>query len=44
MPLTDDLKAKHASLWEKMVTHPFIVEMGDGTLPVSVSPWLCCRK
>ncbi len=34
MSLTQELRAKYADLWEKMVTHPFITEMGDGTLPV----------
>lgn len=33
MSLTSDLKAKHADIWQKMVTHPFIEEMGEGTLP-----------
>lgn len=32
MSLTQELKHKHADLWRKMVFHPFIVEMGDGTL------------
>ena len=34
MSLTAELRGKYADLWEKMVTHPFIVEMGDGALPV----------
>ncbi len=33
MNLTDELRAKHHDLWERMVTHPFVVEMGEGTLP-----------
>ncbi|MBM3945216.1 MAG: hypothetical protein FJ317_06975 [SAR202 cluster bacterium] len=33
--LTGDLKAKYRTLWEGVVMHPFIVEMGDGTLPES---------
>ena len=33
MPLTSDLRSKHRDLWERMVTHPFVTEMGDGTLP-----------
>ncbi|MYA62258.1 MAG: hypothetical protein F4X94_06755 [Dehalococcoidia bacterium] len=32
MSLTQELKDKHADLWQRMVFHPFIVEMGDGTL------------
>ncbi|MEE9147572.1 MAG: TenA family protein [Candidatus Tectomicrobia bacterium] len=34
MPLTQELRQKHHDLWEKMVSHPFVQEMGDGTLPV----------
>ena len=34
MSLTQELRAKYADLWENMVTHPFIMELGDGTLPV----------
>ena len=33
MSVTKHLRHKHADLWEQMVTHPFVVEMGDGTLP-----------
>ncbi|HJO81156.1 MAG TPA: TenA family protein [SAR202 cluster bacterium] len=33
MPLTQQLKSKYEKLWEQMVFHPFVVEMGDGTLP-----------
>lgn len=33
MTLTSDLKTKYSDLWEKVVTHPFILEMGDGNLP-----------
>ncbi len=32
MSLTQELKDKHADLWRRMVFHPFIVEMGEGTL------------
>lgn len=32
MSLTQELKERHAGLWQKMVSHPFIEEMGDGTL------------
>ena len=35
MSLTADLSIRHAALWEAMVTHPFVTEMGDGTLPVA---------
>ncbi len=33
MPLTDRLRARHHGLWQKVVAHPFVEEMGDGTLP-----------
>ncbi len=33
MALTDELKFGAAPLWNKVLTHPFVVEMGDGTLP-----------
>lgn len=32
--LTKRLRQKHLDLWRRMVTHPFVTEMGDGTLPV----------
>ncbi len=34
MALTDELKSRTAPLWERMVTHPFVAELGDGTLPL----------
>ena len=34
MALIQELRERHHELWERMVTHPFVVEMGDGTLPV----------
>ena len=34
MSLTNDLRGKYSDLWERMVTHPFVVELGDGTLPL----------
>ena len=33
MSLTQELRARYDGLWEGMVTHPFVIEMGDGTLP-----------
>ncbi len=33
MSLVQELRDRHSALWERMVTHPFVVEMGDGTLP-----------
>ena len=33
MPLSDDLHKANSDLWERMVTHPFVQELGDGTLP-----------
>ena len=35
MSLTEELRAANADLWERMVTHPFVEEMGDGALPPS---------
>ena len=34
--LTSDLKTRYGNLWEQVVTHPFIREMGDATLPKTV--------
>lgn len=34
MSLTQELRGKYADLWGQMVAHPFVVELGDGTLPV----------
>ncbi len=34
MSLTKELRRKHRVLWHRMVTHPFVTEMGDGALPV----------
>ncbi len=33
MALTQELRQTYHTLWERMVTHPFVQEMGDGTLP-----------
>ena len=33
MGLSDDLRAGVGPIWEKVVTHPLVIEMGDGTLP-----------
>ena len=33
MSLTQELQKGVEPLWEKMVTHPFVKELGDGTLP-----------
>ena len=33
MGLTQQLQARYDKLWARMVFHPFVVEMGDGTLP-----------
>ena len=32
MGLTESLRQEHAALWERMVTHPFVRELGEGTL------------
>ncbi len=34
MAFSDDLREANLQLWERMVTHPFVVEMGNGTLPL----------
>ena len=34
MALSEELRQSHHSLWERMVTHPFVLELGDGTLPL----------
>ena len=33
MGFSDELKAGVAPLWEQVVTHPFVIELGDNTLP-----------
>ena len=33
MTLTEDLRKQHEELWEAMVAHPFVQELGEGTLP-----------
>ena len=35
MALTQSLRQQYHALWERMVTHPFVREMGEGTLPVA---------
>ncbi len=35
MSLTQSLRQQYHALWERMVTHPFVHEMGEGTLPVA---------
>ena len=33
MTVTQELRERYSGLWEQMVYHPFVVEMGEGTLP-----------
>ena len=33
MSLSDDLRAGVAPIWEKVVGHPFVTQLGDNTLP-----------
>jgi len=33
MALSDDLRAGVGPVWERVVTHPFVIELGDNTLP-----------
>ena len=35
MPLIQELRHQYRDLWEQMVTHPFVQELGDGTLPIN---------
>ena len=35
MAFVDDLRAKYHDGWETMVTHPFVMEMGDGSLDIA---------
>ena len=35
MSLIQSLRQQYHQLWERMVTHPFVYEMGEGTLPVA---------
>ena len=35
MPFVDDLRSRYHTQWEAMVTHPFVTEMGDGSLDIS---------
>ena len=34
MTLTQELRHTYHDLWHRMVTHPFVIEMGEGTLAV----------
>ena len=36
MNLVDKLKIDHKNLWDKVVFHRFVNELGDGTLPPDV--------
>ena len=33
MSLTSELQSENAELWERAAMHPFVIEMGEGTLP-----------
>ncbi len=35
MSITRELKLRHADLWRRMVNHPFVNEMGDGSLSLA---------
>ncbi len=37
MGLSDELQEGVGSLWERVVTHPFIIKLGEGTLPQETS-------
>jgi thiaminase/transcriptional activator TenA len=34
MSLTQELRGRHHGLWERVAAHPFVIEMGEGALPV----------
>ena len=34
MTLSERLRSTHARLWEQTVRHPFVLELGDGSLPL----------
>jgi len=36
MGLSDELQKGVGSLWERVATHPFIIELGEGTLPQEI--------
>jgi hypothetical protein len=36
MSRSDDLRSSIGPLWDKTVYHPFVTELGDGTLPANV--------
>ena len=36
MLLVDKLKTEHRNLWNKVVLHRFVNELGDGTLPFDI--------
>ena len=36
MTLVDKLKTEHRTLWDKVVSHRFVNELGDGTLPPDI--------
>ena len=36
MGLSDDLQQGVGSLWERVATHPFIIKLGEGTLPQEI--------
>ena len=36
MALSEDLRVSVGPLWDKTVRHPFVLELGDGTLPENV--------
>ena len=36
MGLSDELRAGVDAVWEQVVTHPFVIELGEGTLPQAI--------
>jgi thiaminase/transcriptional activator TenA len=34
MTFTEALRHTYRDLWQRMITHPFVLELGEGTLPV----------
>ena len=35
MPFVDEMRSRYHDQWEAMVTHPFVLEMGDGSLDIA---------
>ena len=43
MKLTERLYHAAAPIWQKIVSHPFVTELGDGTLPLENFRFYMCQ-